>query len=76
MRVDSNLPDYDMPTQPGLGFVDGFRFGCGFSVAAAAAVLLAILAFAVLLLIMSLAGVSILDNLLGAQPVFRLLWPT
>jgi len=74
MQADSRNPDRDQRDHPGLGFVDGFRFGCGFSVAAAVAVLLAMLAFAVLLLVMSLAGVSILDNLLGAAPAVRLMW--
>ena len=74
MQSDPSLTDRDMRSEPGLGLVDGFRFGCGFSLAAAAAVLLVVLALAVLALVLSLAGVSILDNLLGSRTLAALVW--
>jgi len=58
----------------GLGFADGFQFGCGFFIAAAVAALLIILVIALVSLVLSLLGVRLLEDFLGLiQPLPSLL---
>lgn len=56
-----------------LGFADGFQFGCGFFVAAAVAILIAALIVALVGLVLSLLGVRILEDFLGAVQMMPLL---
>ncbi len=53
----------------GLTFGDGFQFGCGFAIALTLASVLVILGLLLLLLILSLSGINLLHNLIGAAPM-------
>jgi len=50
----------------GLSFGDGFQFGCGFFVAGLIAMLIVLLITLLILLALSLAGVGLFSNFLGA----------
>ncbi len=64
--MESTPPPIEIGDQHGLSFADGFQFGCGFSVAAAVAAILALLLLALIGFVLSLLGVGLLEDLLSS----------